>query len=249
MKICAGIVEFGDPEGLDRLLQTLGLGQGGLDGAIVVHRKYDHFDLNETNKTFLQDTLKVASKYPNVFVDHSLERIEQVQARNIYMQRAGELGYDWLLVLDSDEYLLPNPDWKRFRTEIEYIDSFKAEHQIFDVMMEGSLSDRGPRPRLFKDPSTITYWKRHYWWVLNKSNRLLRGVGDAERIISGVYIRHSKIVRTPEHLHASLAYYDWQEIIERPDERKEVDDAVKEIVTKEPIPFGYAPQIGSSNQA
>jgi Glycosyl transferase family 2 len=215
MKIAAGIVVYADVEGLDRCLSTLGIGQGGLDGAIIIHRRYDHFSLQDP--TSLPETKRVARKYANVFVHHSDEPITQVQARNLYMEFAGQLGYDWLLVIDSDEFVMPNADWKEFRRQLEYVISLKLEHQIFDVEFEGSISERGPRPRLFLRPGTIRYHVKHYWWVLpERGNMLLKGMGDAGRIITGINLYHGKSIRTMKHITASMRYYQWQEVIEQP---------------------------------
>jgi hypothetical protein len=235
MKIAAGIIEYGDAEGLDRCLSTLGLGKGGFDGAIVVHRKFDHFELEDTYNNFLSETLRVAKKYPNVYVDHDSEhRPTQIEARNMYMQLAGRLGYGWLMVIDSDEYVLPNVDWPKFHSQLEFVDSLQLDHQIFDVQFEGSMSNRGMRPRLFKDPSTIQYWTKHWWWVKTKSNELLRGLSDAGRAISGIYLYHAKSIRTPEHVYASMNYYDWQDIIEQPKGLTLVDSGLKEAIESTP---------------
>ena len=228
MKVGAGICCFGDPDGLDRCLSTLAIGQGGLDGAIVVHRRYDHFDIEGLTETeSFEATQAVCKKYENVLVDHSSERITQVEARNIYMQLAGLLKYDWLLVIDSDEYVLPNADWKTFRTQLEFVQSLKLDDQVFDVQFEGSIGERGPRPRLFLDPPTVSYWQRHYWFVLQKKMELLKGCGDAGRMIAGIYLYHGKAIRTLEHIKASNRYYEWQAQIEQPEAEKQIDEAFR----------------------
>lgn len=219
MKIAAGIVEYADPDGLDRCLSSLGLDKetGGFDGAIVIHRKFDHFEIeNKGQIDYLKETLAVAKKYPNVYVDHSEERITQIEARNLYMQKAGELGYDWLMVIDSDEYVLPNAGWKKFRTQLEYVQSLNLDDQIFEIQFAGSLGETGPRPRLFLRPAGVFYWIKHYWFVISKKQMLCKGVSDSYRVIEGIYVRHGKIIRTPEHIKASLSYYEWQDLIEQP---------------------------------
>jgi len=212
MKICAGICVYADAEGLHRCLSTLGLGEGGFDGAIVIHRRFEHFEMIEERS--LEETKLVAKKFPNVHVDHSDEPISQVDARSLYFKLAGELGYDWLMVIDSDEYVLPNADWQTFRSQLDYVRSLNLEHQIFDIEFEGSLMQRGPRPRLFKDPGTIKYYTKHFWFVLTKSNILYKGLGDSGRIITGINVYHSKIIRSLEHIRASEKYYMWQELLE-----------------------------------
>jgi hypothetical protein len=222
IKIAAGIVVYADAEGLNRCLSTLALGKGGFDGAIVIHRRYDHFDLIDPES--LEQTYLVGKRYPNVVVDHSDELITQVEARNLYMQMAGVLGYDWLMVIDSDEFVLPNANWQMFRDQLQYCQSLGLDDQVFDVQFEGNVGERGPRPRLFLDPSTITYWQKHYWFVLRKRMELLKGCGDAGRIIDGIKLRHGKLIRTQEHMEASNRYYEWQAKIEIPSAERLIDE-------------------------
>jgi hypothetical protein len=221
LKIAAGIVEYGDAEGLQRCLTSLNIGKGGFDLAIVVHRRFDHFDLND--QYHYQNTLTVVNKWPNgsIYLGAANEadpntKITQVEARNEYMQKAGELGVDWLLVIDSDEFVLPNADWKEFRRQLEYIQSLKLDDQIFDIEFYGSISDSGGFPRLFLYPGSVRYWIKHYWFVCTTKQTLYKGVGDAGRIVTGIALRHSKIVRTMEHIQATQDYYVWQEKIEQP---------------------------------
>jgi hypothetical protein len=216
LKIAAGIVVYADPEGLDRCLSTLALGRGGFDGAIIIHSRYEHFDLEDPRS--LEDTQRVASKYHNVLVHNVEEPITQVDARSLYMEKAGELGYDWLMVIDSDEYVLQNADWGKFRSQLEYVLSLNPPHQIFDIDFDGSIIYRGARPRLFLDPGTVRYWVKHWWFILTKKGILCKGNSDSGRIIEGINVYHSKLVRSLEHIQASNLYYQWQELIEAPAE-------------------------------
>lgn len=222
MKIAAGIVEFGDAEGLQRCLTSLDIGNGGFDGAIVVHRRYEHFELKDPYHW--QNTVAVVKKWPNGTIwlgsadDDSPDtpKITQVDARNQYMEKAGELGYDWLMVIDSDEFVLPNPDWKEFRRQLEYIQGLKLDDQIFDVEFFGSISDSGAFPRLFLYPQSVRYWIKHNWFVCTTKQILYKGVGDAGRIVTGIALRHGKVIRTMEHMRATQDYYIWQERVEQP---------------------------------
>lgn len=230
MKIAAGIVEYGDAEGLQRCLLSLDIGKGGFDGAIVIHRRFDHFDLNEPYH--YEDTLAVTKKFPNIWLEvgddeNPENRITQVEARNFYMIKAGELGYDWLMVIDSDEFVLPGADWKEFRRQLEFVQSLKLSDQIFDIEFDGSISESGPRPRLFLDPGSIRYWIKHYWFCCMKKMVLQKGIGDAGRVITGIKLKHSKIIRTMNHVRATEDYYIWQEKIEQP-----TDEQIKEVPYK-----------------
>lgn len=219
MRIAAGIVEYGDAEGLQRCLTSLDIGKGGFDGAIVIHRQFDHFELNDPSS--FENTSTVAKKFSQIHLYWGElvspnPKITQVEARNHYMIKAGELGYDWLMVIDSDEFVLPGADWKEFRRQLEYVQSLKLDDQIFDVQFFGSISDTGMYPRLFLDPGSVRYWIKHFWFVCMKKKMLYKGVGDAGRVITGIALRHGKILRTLEHMQATQDYYLWQAKIEQP---------------------------------
>lgn len=134
--------------------------------------------------------------------------------RNLYLQIAAAKGYDWLLVIDSDEYIAPNANWTKFREQLEFCSNLGLSHQVFDVMFEGTIADRGPRPRLFYRPHSVRYWKRHYWWVLQEQNICLKGIGDAGRIIEGIYILEDKSLRTNNYANMITSYKAWQQMYE-----------------------------------
>lgn len=214
MKVCVGILEYGDPEGLDRLLGSLALGKGGFDGAIVIHGRFATFPQKFENA--FEETYAVVEKHKKqsgeyiYLVRCSEDRnISQIEMRNGYLERAANLGFDWLLVMDSDEYIAPNADWKTFREALEFEMSLKVRNQIYDVMFEGYVADRGPRPRLFYRPGSIKYWNKHYWFVLEETKQLLKGEGDAGKVIGGIFLIHDKTIRTPQHYYATLQYEKW----------------------------------------
>lgn len=222
MKIAAGIVEYGDPDGLYRLLASLALDQENtIDLAIVVHSRFKYFDIkNIDDEQALRQTQKILSKFPQsrvklVTLANNVHNNTQVESRNLYFKAAAEEGCDWLLVMDSDEYVARNADWKEFRRQLEFVISLDLPHQIFDIQMEGILAMyRGPRPRLFYRPATIRYWKKHFWFVLEEKGICYKGVGDAGRVIGGIYLLHDKTVRSLDHYNATLGYNEWQKIYE-----------------------------------
>ena len=195
----------------------MGLDRGGFDGAIIIHKRFDHFDLDLPDATALQQTQAVIKKYPNVTLSSPSSPSSpkkgwsQLDSRNEYIKLANQLNYDWLMVIDSDEYVAPNADWKTFREQLEFVVSLGLYDQIFDIQFEGSISESGPKPRLFfLRPGNITYWQRHFWFVLEKKMICLKGVGDAGRMIKGIYLLHGKAVRSAKYYEASVDYETWQ---------------------------------------
>jgi hypothetical protein len=218
MKIAAGIVEYGDAEGLFRCLASLGLDQeNGIDLAIVVHSRFANFDLpNLTAQQALDETRNILWKFPLSKVKLMVPApsafiTTQIESRNLYLKTAAEEECDWLLVIDSDEFIARNADWKEFRKQLEFVMSLGLPHQIFDIQCEGMVAMyRGPRPRLFYRPATIKYWKKHFWFVREEESICYKGVGDAGRVIGGIYLMHDRTIRSAAHFNATLKYNDWQ---------------------------------------
>lgn len=219
MKIAAGICEYADPEGLYRCLASLGLDNGGIDLAIIIHGRFNHFDIpNIVKEEALADTKRIISKFPPNTVELAMASTtgaSEIDNRNLYLKIAAKKGYDWLLVIDTDEYIARNADWKTFRSQLEFVMSLGLEHQIFDVQFEGNIPAYiGPRPRLFYRPKSIKYWKRHYWWVLEESMTLYKGLSDAGRIIGGIYMMHDHTIRDSKYYNAAINYKEWQQVEE-----------------------------------
>lgn len=217
MKLAAGIVEYADSQSLDRCLRSLDLGQGGIDVAIIIHGRFSNNPIQSTC-CMDDDTIAVTESTvfpPNtVFLKRLHKPTSEIEMRNLYMQMAAAKGCDWLLVIDSDEYIAPNADWTRFRQQLGFVHSLGLHHQVFDVMFEGTAAQRGPHPRLFYRPLSVRYWKRHYWWVLQEQNICLKGTGDAGRIIEGIYILEDKSLRDSNYEDTITSYKAWQQEFE-----------------------------------
>ncbi len=213
LKITAGICEYGDTDGLYRCLNSLGLGIGGIDLAIVVHGRFRDFKLDKPDA--YEQTAKIVSRFPAGTVElvQASQGITEIQARNLYLKTAADLSCDWLLVIDSDEFL-PHKltDFKEFRRQLQYVMDLGLEHQIFDVQLEGNIpAYRGPAPRLFLRPETVKYWGKHFWFVLEKTMQIYKGQSDAARIIGGIIIVHDHTIRDSTYYNASIGYKEWQQ--------------------------------------
>jgi hypothetical protein len=216
MKIAAGIVEYADSNSLERCLRSLDLSQGGgIDSAIIIHGRYANNPIRP-KPCYTDDTSKLAESFPlgTVILKRLHQPTSEIDMRNLYMKTAGDKGFDWLLVLDSDEYIAPNADWTKFREQLEYCKSLQLQHQVFDVTFEGTNAERGPRPRLFYRPLSVRYWKRHYWWVLTEQDIALKGVGDAGRTIEGIIVLQDKGQQNQEYKDAIESYKGWQQTYE-----------------------------------
>jgi hypothetical protein len=219
MKVAAGICEYADTDGLYRCLNSLGLGtSGGIDKAIIVHGKFNNFNLDKSDA--YEQTLKIISRFPSntIHLINPSKPLTEIESRNLYLKAAADLKCDWLLVIDSDEFLAHKlTDFTEFRRQLQYVMDVQSEipsarEQIFDIQLEGSIpAYRGPQPRLFLRPQTIKYWGKHYWFVLEETKKLYKGQSDAARVIGGIVLCHDHTIRDSSYYNASIGYKEWQQ--------------------------------------
>jgi|SRR5262245_26733061 len=213
-KLGVGVVVYGDVIGLDRLINSV---YEHVNRIIVVHAKFEGFQetfedsAHETRKTIRKYRIRKKAKIDLIKCDDG--QLSQITARNLYMQHAAT---DWLLVLDTDEYVTPNTKWDAVYEDLEHIQGLELRKQVYDVQFEGPIAEFGCRPRFFYKPATIEYWNRHYWWLLEDGathegqRQLLKGQSDSGRTIKGIYVIHDKTVRFKEHFNAMINYANWQ---------------------------------------
>jgi len=113
---------------------------------------------------------------------------------------AAMYGCDFLLVLDSDEYIF-SADWLKFRVECyqKAIVRDKGEQIIYNVAFREM-----DRPRLFYNPSRVRYGKTHYdfYDARDKNKTLIYMGGDSLHMIEGLCISHRHNLRDAQHIFA-----------------------------------------------
>jgi hypothetical protein len=123
-------------------------------------------------------------------------------------------GCDFLIVLDSDEYIAADADWDLFRKNLWKATLYCPGSRVFDLYTGGAIGQSGPRPRIFYRPGTVYYYSHHYWFVIKETKRLLKGVNDSAHLVQGITIVHDKSLRSKEHFNAMLEYGEWQKVNE-----------------------------------
>lgn len=204
MKLASGIVTFADSLGLIRTLETL---DDGIDQNIVVHAQYPGFHPPRASRS-LDDTQKVCEAFPNTTLVN-LNIASELEARQTYLDLA--TNYDFLLVIDSDEYIVKKEPKDRglFRENCQKVIDEHEGFYIYDIMFGGGdLFLSGPKPRLFRQPSKIKYYKKHFWWLL-PNGRLMKGNSDSVKVMEGLEIMHDNQLREPNREWAKLHYQEW----------------------------------------
>ena len=117
------------------------------------------------------------------------------QKRNLYLYICKEFGIEWLLILDSDEYVTVTGDFKKnAETKLDTSNN----HYIYDIMSRRNPADYvkyDPRPRLWYEPWDMRYKECHCCY-----GRIDGKVRKSERpTIEGIQIEHDKSLRSEQH--------------------------------------------------
>jgi hypothetical protein len=195
VKIAAGICTYSDSLGLARCLESL----AGQVEPIVIHGPYPSYTRHDPFS--FQETSAVCKAYPNTRLIDLPEPLPEIQRRQLYLDNAN--NYDFLLVIDSDEYIV-EANWSKFKDNLQTI--LLGKHfYIYDIMFAGHPSQAGPRPRLFRDPSKIRYYKKHYWWHL-PTDRIAAGASDSCQIVDGIKLMWDDTLRSEDRKKAKEEY-------------------------------------------
>lgn len=199
VKIAAGICTYSDSLGLARCLESL---TPGLTYNIVIHGPYPfYYNLDPDS---LDATSAVCKAYPNTRLIHVQEPLAEVERRQTYLDLAS--NYDFLLIIDSDEYVCDGADWPLFRKNCEKILESGKHHYIYDIAYDSTApANAGPKPRIFREPSKIRYYKKHYWWLL-PNGRVAAGGSDSITIVDGIKLMHDDSLRSPDRIKAKEEY-------------------------------------------
>jgi hypothetical protein len=205
-KLAAGIVTYSDAKGLDRLLSTLA---DNVDLSIIIHGPFPNFK-QDPNST--KETAEVCSNYRNAnanirFIDIPFAWPE-IARRQGYLDCSD--GYDFCLVIDSDEYISEDADWSLFRQNLERLIKYHPHSRwyLYDIMFKGPPHHAWPRPRLFYKPSQIIYDKLHVQWIL-PNGKTIRNESDSRQIIDGITIEYDNEKRSDSRIEARDQYREW----------------------------------------
>ena len=163
------------PRGLDDVAPKF-------DYVICVDGRYINYE-DPLGRDYSEDgsTELLKKRYPNAIFD-KVKPMFQTDKRQRYLDIAGELKCDWLMVWDSDDILYPDPkyqNWKKlFRNMDKYAERFPV-YKIFKMkawipsVIEWQRAYNyveeniwNPYIRLHKDPGDQRYCLYcHYWFA------------------------------------------------------------------------------------
>ena len=211
-KVGVGINYWDDPEGLIRIL-TNDIVYDYVDKFFVIDGRYEgRKDEAQSHPAYLQDLQDIYSKLEVYTMDDT----KQIDKRNRYWALAQINKMDYMIVLDSDEYMEIEPDILN-RTLRTIQDRDAKCYPIIQYMKEVVEMKK---PRMFKAPFTF----RHFQ---NKTENISHGSlydEDGKEVIAqmfawyqdhpkrtgipGIKMWHDKTYRSRDRVISDRVYYD-----------------------------------------
>jgi hypothetical protein len=212
MRFGVGCSFYQDVNGLKRLLRSI---DSRVDLCILIDGRYPSFGRGKSPALpplSTDGSREVCKQYDNtLLVDLPAT---QIAKRNAYLQLSKRYALDFLLILDSDEYIGKAADWDMFKREAEKrVNLDLRMYRIYDLRYEDTEGwNNGQRPRVFFRPWEIRYDIKHYRWVIKAKNHLDRPVYEGNHgrfLLPGIAIKHDRFVRGPERNKDMDLYEDW----------------------------------------
>lgn len=209
-RLTAGINVYNDIEGLERCLQSI---HEHMDKIFVIDGKYPDWGEPDDPPYSIDGTAELCQQYPNVLY-HKLAAVQHVK-RSKYLELAE--GYDFLLVIDADEWVISKgdyaADWDRFRVKLETDARFEWRlqkqvgytHNIAFLVEPGRINYFG---KLIYKPSQLYYGD--HWKLYRKTDRYFQkyqSMGDPDSV-RGIVMTgdENKRKHQPERLQIDMDY-------------------------------------------
>lgn len=229
VKIAAGIAFYNDCRSLERTLDSL---KDKVDMMICVDGRFKHYkDGNVTGLSY-DDSRQLVRSYDNTFLI-DMPHCYEIQKRQAYVDACSGQDYDFLLIVDSDEYVIEY-DEKEFHTKLKEIQDHPhyTAYNVFAIMLEvysgnydhivhefvGGQPPQPARertfahsPRLWMRPWEMEYNVTHYHFRNKNPSSSLHymDTNPAISIITGMKLGHDHSLRNKEHLRNRKGYQKW----------------------------------------
>jgi hypothetical protein len=213
VRLAAGIVSFDDERGLRRCLKSI---HDHVDLMIVIDGKFRYFE--DDHDISIDNSREVVESFSNS-VYCCWPNLTEIDKRNKYLEFAGEMNVEFLLVIDSDEFAVI--DKEEFLYNLEKLRNLKMTNgshdgggntdvygiKIFEKHIEkpNYIRERYIE-RLFYKPGKLRYQSIHCNLVDvdNPSRNFTTGKYSSE--INGITLYNDDDLRTSNYLKRSIQY-------------------------------------------
>lgn len=221
--VAVGINYYDDPKGLIKIL-TEKTTYDYIYKFYIIDGKYKgREDLPENDTSFVRELCEM---YPKIHLVE-MQDATQIEKRNTYWDLAEADDVDFMIVLDSDEYMKINPDI----FECSLRTTLARDAKCYPVKQHQQDIFTSSRPRLFKSPFTFRHRENRngngishgslyenygesdkeiiqqmYAWFMDHPKR--EKDSDNQTGLAGIEMWHDKGFRSKERVIADRVYYD-----------------------------------------
>lgn len=209
MKLAAGICFYEKSlTAIQRCIESI---KNDVDIIFAIDGRFDHFpDKDDFSSPEVRDYLRSISHV--VLVDLQAGEIEK---RQKYCDMARDYGVDYLLIIDSDEYVI-KADWKAFRKNLAKCSDSKNVYGIRFAYSAPVHFDTTPYPRLWHKPYEMHYIKHNLWHSQKQGD--IRSTSECP-VIEGIIMTGDNNLVTPEYIQKGRVYQEWLIRHENPGEK------------------------------
>jgi hypothetical protein len=203
----AAIVFYDDNKSLTRTLLSIA---DNVHTIIAIDGVYSTYPDKSNNGLSQDGSREVCMAFSNVAL-YDMPFCSEVQKRNHTLELAKEHDLDFLLIIDSDEYIAKEwADWDKFYKDLNEV--VIRRHRMTYNMFNMRLYDEGAwidKPRLLYKPWELEYYYNHHTFRRRPEYWVNTSPVAPVDMIEGVRITHDPYLRTDKHLDARKKYHDW----------------------------------------
>ncbi len=219
MKLAAGICLY--EKSLSSIKRCIESIKKYVDVILAIDGRFDHFpdQILHSSEEVRSYLLSIQNL---VLVDYLGSEIEK---RQKYCDLCKEFECEYLLIIDSDEYILEGGDWAKFRENFSACNESTNVYGIRFAYAAPVHMDTTPYPRLWYKPYEMQYIKHNLW--KNKSNgQEVKSTSECQ-VIEGIIMAGNDNLHTSEYIEQGREYQRYLIKLENPVE-KTVDDLFEE---------------------
>lgn len=245
MKIAIGLSFYQDYDSLKRMIASLQ--PYPIDLLIAVDGRYADYPVTKISSSLLssdecldlirnEDINKIPYKVIDGTTDEEL--LTQERKRDLYFSACDEEDIDCLIVMDSDEYFLPNQTkWNLFMEDLrnKIRDNAHTYKRAYTIPV--SLRDKGIEkmpdgyfenlPRLFHKPYELKYVDDHFSIRNKKTGVLVTREGNT--LLNHIAIGHDHNLRPKEYTANTKKYEEFLTLQENETRERKQDDFIRTI--------------------
>jgi len=193
-----GCVGYDDPKGLERLIKSC---WKNVDLFFYIEGPFRN---GPEEQIIDMNTLVITREYPNVLSYFAW--VLEHEHRQGYLDLCKEYGVDWLLIIDTDEYVHPDSDWGECSSERERVCGNDYLYNVKNYTVVGGLLLGLDQPRLIRNPSKLQYINQHHYMMAEKGTDEALVAKDT---LYSVKLCHDPSIRSPERQAKHDAYIKW----------------------------------------